>query len=139
MCGVAGIFYHGELSHVVDEKILQSMTRALSHRGPDDEGYYIGGCVGLGHRRLSIIDLAGGHQPLPNEDESIWVICNGEVYDFLPLRRELEKKGHRFRTQSDSEILVHLYEEEGELFVRRLRGMFAFALWDRKKNRLIIG
>jgi asparagine synthase (glutamine-hydrolysing) len=112
------------------------MLQALQHRGPDDEGVYRADGVALGQRRLSIIDVAGGHQPLGNEDGTVWVVCNGEIYNYQLLRRELEEKGHRFATHSDTEILVHLYEDYGVRCVERLRGMFAFAIWDTRQRRL---
>ena len=110
----------------------------MVHRGPDDEGYYSDKNVALGMRRLSIIDLVTGHQPMPNEDKSVWVILNGEIYNFPELREQLIQKGHTFRTKSDTEVIVHLYEEEGENFVSRLNGMFAIALWDKKTNTLYL-
>jgi asparagine synthase (glutamine-hydrolysing) len=114
------------------------MGDAIAHRGPDAEGFWSEPGVGLVHRRLSIIDLAGGDQPIANEDDSLQVIFNGEIYNFQELRRGLEAKGHRFRTKSDTEVLVHLYEEDGPAVVQRLRGMFAFALWDRPRRRLLL-
>jgi asparagine synthase (glutamine-hydrolysing) len=114
------------------------MGDALAHRGPDAEGFWSEPGAGLVHRRLSIIDLAGGDQPIANEDGSLQVVFNGEIYNFHELRAGLEAKGHRFRTQSDTEVLVHLYEEDGERLVERLRGMFAFALWDRARRRLLL-
>lgn len=114
------------------------MLQTIAHRGPDDEGLYLNGCVGLGNRRLSIIDLPGGRQPICNEDKTIWIVYNGEIYNYKHLRPELEKRGHRFRTNSDTEIIIHLYEELGELCVERLRGMFAFAIWDERQQKLIL-
>jgi asparagine synthase (glutamine-hydrolysing) len=114
------------------------MGKAIAHRGPDGEGFLVEPGVGLVHRRLSIIDLAGGSQPLGNEDGSVQVVFNGEIYNYQELRRDLESRGHRFRTQSDTEVLVHLYEEEGDSLVRRLRGMFAFAIWDRSNRSLLL-
>lgn len=108
------------------------------HRGPDDEGIYVNGCVGLGMRRLSIIDLAGGRQPIHNEDRSIWVVFNGEIYNFPELRTELETRGHHFYTYTDTEVIAHLYEEHGCECVNKLRGMFAFAVWDERKRRLLL-
>src|SRR5581483_1137604 len=110
----------------------------LQHRGPDGEGQFFGNSVALGHRRLSIIDLSGGAQPLGNEDGSIQVVFNGEIYNFLELRDDLLKRGHRFRTQSDTEVLVHLYEEHGERMPEYLNGMFAFAIWDARKRELFL-
>ena len=114
------------------------MCAAMVHRGPDDEGYYFGKTIALGMRRLSIIDLITGHQPMTNEDESVWVVFNGEIYNFPELRAQLLNKGHRFATRSDTEVIVHLYEEEGEDFVQQLNGMFAIALWDTKRCTLIL-
>lgn len=114
------------------------MNGALIHRGPDDEGYYVSGPIGLGHRRLSIIDLERGRQPISNEDETIWIVFNGEIYNFPELRRELESADHRFRTRTDTEVIVHLYEQYGIDCVRKLRGMFAFALWDEPRQRLFL-
>jgi asparagine synthase (glutamine-hydrolysing) len=114
------------------------MLGALVHRGPDDEGTYLDGRVGLGNRRLSIIDLAGGRQPISNEDESVWIVCNGEIYNYRSLREGLEQRGHRFKSQSDTEVIVHLYEEMGERCLQCLNGMFAFALWDARAERLLL-
>jgi asparagine synthase (glutamine-hydrolysing) len=133
MCGIAG--YVG----LRDETLLREMTAALAHRGPDDAGYLIDGEVGLGHRRLSIIDLAGGHQPIFNEDESLAVIANGEIYNYRELSVDLRARGHRFRTGSDCEVILHLYEEMGPRCVERMIGMFTFALWDKRARRLLIG
>jgi asparagine synthase (glutamine-hydrolysing) len=137
MCGIYG-FLNSNRDPVPSSDLLGQMGRVVVHRGPNDQGQYIEGPVAFGIRRLSIIDLAGGHQPISNESESVWVVCNGEVYNYRELRKELEARGHRFRSQSDTEVLVHLYEEEGPEFVKRLRGMFAFALWDRKRSRLLL-
>jgi len=112
------------------------MASALQHRGPDDFGFHLAPDVGLGHRRLSIIDLAAGHQPISNEDETLWIVFNGEIYNYEKLRQDLLARGHKFRTHSDTEVLVHLYEEHGEDCVRLLRGMFAFAIWDARRRRL---
>jgi asparagine synthase (glutamine-hydrolysing) len=114
------------------------MCRAIRHRGPDDEGFHMEPKVALGSRRLSIIDVAGGHQPIGSEDGTIWIVFNGEIYNFLELRSELMERGHRFRTSSDTEAIVHLYEEDGLHFVERLDGMFAFAIWDRSRKRLVL-
>jgi asparagine synthase (glutamine-hydrolysing) len=137
MCGIYGTLNFDE-SASSDVALLHRMGRAILHRGPDDEGYLVSGELAMGMRRLSIIDLSGGHQPIPNEDETIWVICNGEIYNFKGLRDALEQRGHRFRTKSDTEVLVHLYEEDGPEFVNRLRGMFAIALWDSRRRRLVL-
>ena len=132
MCGIAG--YVGQ----VEPEILEGMLSVITHRGPDDQGVWVGPGVGLGMRRLAIIDLGGGHQPMSNEDDSLWIVFNGEVYNYRELRPALEAKGHRFRTQSDTEVILHLYEEEGEACVGRLRGMFAFAVWDVPRQRLFL-
>jgi len=137
MCGIAGVIY-AACNRPVDPIVLKAMGDAIAHRGPDAEGFFRAPGIGLAHRRLSIIDLAGGDQPLGNEDGSIQVVFNGEIYNFQRLRSELESKGHRFRTRSDTEVLVHLYEEEGEELVGRLRGMFAFAIWDGPRRRLVL-
>ena len=122
MCGIAGI-YHIKTLEPVREDLLKAMTDALVHRGPDDEGFYCSGPIGLGHRRLSIIDLADGHQPMTNEDRTVWVVFNGEIYNFTDLHGFLKSKGHRFQTRSDTEVIVHLYEEMGESCFGELRGM----------------
>jgi asparagine synthase (glutamine-hydrolysing) len=137
MCGIAGK-YNFAAAHPVDRAQLTGMTAALAHRGPDADGFYVGPGIGLGHRRLSIIDLSTGHQPLGNEDETIRVVFNGEIYNFAELRAELTARGHRFRTLSDTEVIVHAYEEWGERSVDRFRGMFAYALWDEPKRRLVL-
>src|SRR5262245_6491534 len=131
MCGIAGVLY-ADPTRPVEPVVLADMGASIAHRGPDAEGFWSEPGIGLVHRRLSIIDLAGGDQPIANEDDSLQVVFNGEIYNFQQLRAELEDRGHRFRTRSDTEVLVHLYEEYGERLVERLRGMFAFALWDRK-------
>ena len=114
------------------------MCGAIVHRGPDDEGLYMGSGVALGMRRLSIIDLQSGHQPISNEDGSVWVVFNGEIYNFEALRQTLECRGHRFRTQTDTEVIAHLYEDHGPELVNHLRGMFAFAVWDQRRRRLLL-
>jgi asparagine synthase (glutamine-hydrolysing) len=129
MCGIAG--FVNSPGREADRAIVERMTATLAHRGPDGDGVYCDGPAALGHRRLSIIDLSGGAQPMSNEDGSIWVSYNGELYNEPELRRELEAKKHRFRTACDTESLVHLYEEEGPEFVHRLNGMFALAIWDK--------
>jgi len=137
MCGIAGIF-HPDPACEVNSKVLERMTRILSYRGPDEEGYYFGEGVGLGHRRLSIIDISGGKQPVHNENGKIWVVYNGEVFNYLEIMDLLKKKGHRFYSRCDTEVLVHLYEEYGEDFVEKLNGQFAIALWDSRKRQLIL-
>src|SRR6266850_4103034 len=138
MCGIAGkLYYDG--AGAVDESVLLRMCSALEHRGPDDQGTYTHGPVGLGHRRLSIFDLSpGGHQPMSNHDCSMWIVFNGEIYNFLELRRDLERRGCRFRSRSDTEVLLRLYEEKGVECLRDLRGMFAFAIWDERRRTLFL-
>jgi asparagine synthase (glutamine-hydrolysing) len=137
MCGIVGIA-RGPATAPLALPVVQAMANAIYHRGPDDEGFYTHEQAILGMRRLSIIDLAGGHQPIPNEDESLWVVCNGEIYNFRELRADLQQRGHRFRTGSDVETIVHLYEEYGDEFVKHLGGMFGLALWDVRRRRLIL-
>lgn len=136
MCGICGIFDLDQ--RPLRPEVVHRMADTLWHRGPDDAGYHFEPGVGLGHRRLSIIDISTGQQPLSNEDASIWVVFNGEIYNYLELRAELESKGHVFQTKSDTEVIVHLYEEVGEECFSRLRGMFAIALWDRRRRRAIL-
>jgi asparagine synthase (glutamine-hydrolysing) len=138
MCGIYGVMNFRERETPL-APLLARMGSVIEHRGPNDSGTYLGRGIGLGMRRLSIIDVAGGHQPISNEDETVWLVLNGEIYNFEELRAILEKKGHRFRTHSDTEVIVHLYEEEGLAFLKRLRGMFALALWDLKRELLILG
>lgn len=137
MCGIAG-FYHFDSTAKTDPTLLQRMCDAVIHRGPDGSGQRESGNAGIGMRRLSIIDRESGHQPIPNEDRSIWVVLNGEIYNHEELRKGLEQKGHVFRTASDTEPIVHLYEEFGESCVQYLRGMFAFAIWDERRQVLLI-
>jgi asparagine synthase (glutamine-hydrolysing) len=137
MCGIAGMVASAN-GRRVDEATIHRMCDMIIHRGPDDEGLLVKDGAGLGMRRLSIIDLAGGHQPLFNEDKSAWIVFNGEVYNFQDLRPDLEARGHRFRTHSDTETIIHLYEEYGSECVQKLRGMFAFAIYDEKKHALLI-
>lgn len=137
MCGITGIFYPYQ-SEAPSSDQLQRMTSVLVHRGPDDGSWYIDGQVGLGHRRLSIIDVAGGKQPLFNENRSKAIVFNGEIYNFQELRKNLLEKGHHFETQSDTEVILRAYEEYGEKCVHHLRGMFAFAIWDGKKKELFL-
>ena len=117
---------------------LKSMRQTIVHRGPDDEGIFVEGAIGLGMRRLSIIDVAGGHQPIQNEDGTVRVVFNGEIYNYRTLRSELKAKGHRFRTQTDTEVIVHAYEEGGVDCVKRFNGIFTFALWDASARRLFV-
>ncbi|MBI4169311.1 MAG: asparagine synthase (glutamine-hydrolyzing) [Acidobacteria bacterium] len=141
MCGICGIVEFGPDERRVDERILVRMRDTLTHRGPDDAGIYISpdGRVGLGHRRLSIIDLSpAGRQPMSNEDGSVWISFNGEIYNHRELRAGLEKKGHVYRSRTDTETLIHLYEEEGPDFLRSLVGMFALAIWDERRRELIL-
>jgi len=143
MCGICGIITC-DRNELIDKQIIKKMTDTLKHRGPDDSGIYISTVcegniqAGLGHRRLSIIDLAGGHQPMANEDETIWISYNGEIYNHAELRKTLEKCRHKYRTVSDTETIIHLYEEYGEDCVHKLRGMFAFAIWDDINKKLFI-
>src|SRR5713226_5319801 len=137
MCGIAGVVSSNR-GERIEEAIVRRMCDAIVHRGPDDEGILAKQNTGLGMRRLSIIDIAGGHQPIFNEDRSAWIVFNGEIYNFPELRPELEAKGHRFYTNSDTEVIVHLYEEYGADFVKRLRGMFALAVWDQRRQKLLL-
>lgn len=137
MCGIAGVLY-AESGRSVSAQLLTDMGNAIAHRGPDGEGTFRSGSVGLVHRRLAIIDLEGGRQPLSNEDESIHVVFNGEIYNYQELRQKLVARGHIFRTNSDTEVLVHLYEEHGADLCTHLRGMFAFAIWDARRHELLL-
>src|SRR5438309_2317547 len=137
MCGISGIFHFDPRARV-DESLLHRLNAAIAHRGPDDDGFYVNGPVGLGNRRLSIIGLGDGRQPIANEDGTVWTVYNGEIYNYPELRAELERKGHRFRTSTDTEVIVHAYEEDGADFVHRLNGMFAIALWDDRRRRLLV-
>src|SRR5256714_1970207 len=137
MCGIVGIV-HQDPAHPVSPAVIRQMCDAIRHRGPDDEGVHVDGPVGLGMRRLSIIDLAGSHQPIFNEDRSAGIGFNGEIYNYTELRRGLVARGHTFATQGDTETILHLYEEEGPACVARLRGMFAFAIWDAKSRTLLL-
>ena len=135
MCGIAGKFsFRGD---VVDRSLISAMCQTIVHRGPDAAGIHVGPCIGLGQSRLSIIDLSeAATPPLTNEDESIWLVFNGEIYNFASLRSDLERRGHTLRTHSDTEVILHLYEEYGTSCLDHLRGMFAFALWDSRRRRL---
>lgn len=137
MCGIAGIVRRDGAP--ADRDLLGRMTAVLAHRGPDDGGLHLEGPVGLGHRRLSIIDLSPqGHQPMANEDGTCWIVLNGEIYNHEALRDTLQARGHVFRSRSDTEVVLHLYEEEGPACIRNLRGMFALALWDQRRRRLLL-
>lgn len=137
MCGIAGIV-STHPDGAVDRNLIHRMCEAIIHRGPDDEGIFVKAGVGLGMRRLSIIDLAGGHQPVLNEDKTVCLVFNGEIYNFPQLRTDLEKRGHRFYTHTDTEVIVHLYEDFGADCVKHLRGMFAFALFDQRRGKLLL-
>lgn len=138
MCGIVGK-WNFQTKRAVDHNLIQEMARRIVHRGPDDEGVFIRDEIGLGFRRLSIIDLSpAGHQPMSNEDGTIWMVFNGEIYNYQNLRSELESQGHRFKSHSDSETVIHLYEEYGDDCVQHLRGMFAFAIWDSRNQRLLL-
>ncbi len=137
MCGIAGIV-GSALGKPVQPGLIHQMCQMIVHRGPDEEGIYAKGTVGLGMRRLSIIDIAGGQQPIHNEDGSVWVVFNGEIYNFRELRKDLLRSGHRFYTECDTEVIVHLYEVYGDACVEKLRGMFAFALYDERQSRLLL-
>jgi asparagine synthase (glutamine-hydrolysing) len=137
MCGIAGIVSTAA-GQEVEATAIHRMCQTIVHRGPDDEGIFVKDGTGFGMRRLSIIDLAGGHQPVFNEDGSVWVVFNGEIYNFPQLRSELQSRGHRFSTRSDTEVIVHLYEEMGRDCVHQLRGMFAFALYDERRGKVLI-
>jgi asparagine synthase (glutamine-hydrolysing) len=138
MCGINGIAFSGRSRRRVDATALKTMRDVITHRGPDDEGIYIDENVGLGHRRLSIVDVASGHQPMTNEDGSLYITYNGEVYNHASYRDQLEARGHVYRTHCDTETILHLYEDYGDTCVEHLRGMFAFAIWDRNKRELFI-
>ena len=135
MCGICGIFF-GNRDWRVQGDVLARMNRQITHRGPDDEGFFVEENVGLAMRRLSIIDIKSGHQPLTNENRDVWIVFNGEIYNHAELRQDLESRGHQYRTRSDTETIVHLYEEYGSDCVKCLRGMFAFVIWDRRKRVL---
>ncbi len=137
MCGLTGIFEYRRPTEISKDQVHR-MNETIVHRGPDDEGVLVGPGIGLGFRRLSIIDVAGGHQPISNEDGSIWVMLNGEIYNYPELRKELLERGHMLATRSDTETIVHLYEEYGESCFSRLRGMFAIVIWDAKKRKLLL-
>ena len=137
MCGLTGIYEYQRATEI-PQALVHRMNETIVHRGPDDEGVFVGRGIGLGFRRLSIIDLAGGHQPLSNEDGSIWVMLNGEIYNYPELRKEVLEKGHKLATRSDTETIVHLYEEYGEDCFAQLRGMFAIVIWDARQRKLLL-
>ncbi len=142
MCGISGFVLKGRSAD--SSGLLRKMANVISHRGPDDEGFLEtqsssgGYSIGLAHRRLSIIDLGAGHQPIGNEDGSVQIVFNGEIYNYQSLRNDLISRGHQFKTASDTETIVHAYEEYGDQCVERLRGMFAFAIWDARRDRLFM-
>jgi asparagine synthase (glutamine-hydrolysing) len=136
MCGIAGLF--STRGEPVDRALLDRMLASVGHRGPDDRGVFVDGAVGFAHARLSIVDLEGGRQPLCNEDGTIWITFNGEIFNYIEIRRDLESRGHRFATKTDTEVIVHLYEERGEACVHALNGQWAFAIWDARRRRLFL-
>src|SRR6059058_1213259 len=137
MCGIC-VQFNFASDEPVESTTVRHMTDTIVHRGPDDEGCYVSGPIGLGFRRLSIIDLAGGHQPMSDAEETVWVIFNGEIYNYRELRAELRSKGHEFRTNSDTEVIIHGYKEWGAEVLNHLNGMFGLAIWDVKKQRLVV-
>ena len=137
MCGIAGIF-NLHRNQEISLNALKGMIAMIHHRGPDGFGFYRDERAGLAHARLSIIDLEGGWQPIHNEDKTVWIIFNGEIFNYKELRGDLEKKGHRFYTMSDTEVIIHLYEDHGPNCVTYLNGQFAFAIWDKKKEALFV-
>src|SRR5437764_1043684 len=137
MCGICGV-YNMQSGEPVSRELVEHMSDLIAHRGPDDQGVYLDGHLGLGFTRLSIIDLSGGHQPMCNETGDIWTVFNGEIWNFKALRQELLAKGHHFRTSSDTETIVHAYEEYGVDCIERLHGMFGLAIWDQPRQRLLL-
>jgi asparagine synthase (glutamine-hydrolysing) len=137
MCGIAGLVYR-DASRRCSAEVVEAMRDIASYRGPDDSGIYLDGPAGLGHRRLSIIDLGGGHQPMTDEHQRFWIVYNGEVYNFRETRQQLEAKGHVFRTNCDTEVILRLYIDRGERCVEALNGMFAFAIWDAQERTLFL-
>ena len=136
MCGIVGVW---DFKNRIDKDILKRMRDLLKHRGPDDKGIYIDNHIGVAHRRLSIIDLTkAGHQPMSNENNSIWITYNGEIYNFKELRKYLKKKGHRFKSNTDTEVVIHAYEEYGFDCLKKFNGMFAFAIWDSNKKQIFL-
>jgi len=138
MCGICGVAIPKQLNRHISESRLVAMRDTLTHRGPDDSGLFLDGGVGLGHRRLSIVDLGGGRQPMANEDYRVWIAFNGEIYNHRDLRSRLEERGHQYRTASDTETIIHLYEERGARVAESLKGMFAFAIWDSARRQLLL-
>jgi asparagine synthase (glutamine-hydrolysing) len=137
MCGICGVLRRSDQDKI-DLALIDKMLRSIAHRGPDSRGYFIKNNIFLASQRLKVIDFENGSQPMSNEDESVWLVFNGEIYNFLELRKTLESKGHLFKSKSDTEAIVHLYEEEGPEFVKKIKGMFALAIWDKPKKRLIL-
>src|SRR5574338_503753 len=137
MCGICGISHSDRRRP--ERGVLEKMNAALAHRGPDSDGFHLDAGIGLAMRRLAIIDVSGGDQPISNEDGSVWIIFNGECYNYPDMRAELERRGHHLATATDTECIVHFYEDEGDACITRLRGMFAFALWDASRRRLLLG
>ncbi len=137
MCGICGQVKIAS-DEPVNQETIRRMSRTMFHRGPDDEGYFFDRSLGFGFRRLSIIDLSGGHQPMSDAEESVWIVFNGEIYNYKELRLELEKRGHKFRTQSDTEVIIHGYKQWGTDVFNHLNGMFGVAIWDVKKKKLVV-
>src|SRR5690606_5096028 len=135
MCGIAGYI---DKKNKVNPLVLQRMLARIRHRGPDECGIYVQENMGFGSVRLSIVDIAGGQQPMPNEDLSLWIAFNGEIFNYIELRKELENKGHRFRTRSDTQVIIHLYEEYGEDCLPKLNGQFALAIWDKNRQEMFL-
>jgi len=138
MCGINGIALSSRSGARIDAGVLERMRDVITHRGPDDSGLYVKEGVGLGHRRLSIVDVAGGHQPMTNEDGTLHIVYNGEIYNHADFRESLEARGHVYQTHCDTETILHLYEEHGAKCVESLRGMFAFAIWDEERREMFI-
>src|SRR5574340_1057069 len=136
MCGICGVLNLN--SEAVDPNVLEKMAKTLQHRGPDEKGIFVQGRIGLGHRRLSIIDVCSGQQPMAATGSQLWISFNGEIFNYVELRKDLEKRGHQFRTQSDTEVILHLYQEHGEECVQRMNGQWALAIWDEKKEKLFL-
>ena len=137
MCGISGICYFDEPGAVSSDVVLQ-MTATLQHRGPDESGVYLDDWIGLGSTRLSILDLSGGTQPIHNEDKTLWIVFNGEIFNYVELKEELRNKGHHFYTTTDTEVILHLFEEKGPQCLNDLNGQFAFAMWNSKERKLFL-